>query len=166
MDGIIQVCCEKYAYFFVAQVYLSHVEAIIGSMYKYFFINVLTIQYMALGFEPTTLGIRVSSNNHQTRISMRNVYLLNQTNLPIMTLTFCKRSNFLNTHCSPIGFQVPMLMDPHPPQLTSCRSPTCSLTSATGINLRQGLNQLYPLPRSLGSMGEQSVANLINNLRS
>ena len=29
--------------------------------------NVMTIQYMALGFEPTTFRTRVSSNNHQTR---------------------------------------------------------------------------------------------------
>ena len=28
----------------------------------------MTIQYTALGFEPTTFGTRVSSHNHQTRL--------------------------------------------------------------------------------------------------
>ena len=31
---------------------------------KYMWINVMTIQYTALGFEPTTFGTRVSSHNH------------------------------------------------------------------------------------------------------
>ena len=40
--------------------------------------NVITIQYMAPGFEPTTFGTLVSSQNHQTRAPAPRNTLLNR----------------------------------------------------------------------------------------
>ena len=45
---------------------------------KYLWRNVMSIQYMVPGFEPTTFGIQVSSHNHQTRAHKYDFILISK----------------------------------------------------------------------------------------